>query len=109
VLSPTDPAELTVVVKHGGDGATIYTPEGSASHAGFAVDPVDLSGAGDAFAAGFLAAVVDGERSVGSAEAAVYTEALAVGNACGALAAQDVTARTELSWDAVDELLESNA
>lgn len=107
VLSPTDPDELTVVVKHGGDGATVYTPEGETSHPGFVVDPVDLTGAGDAFAAGFLATVVGGGGSLQpSDEATAYADALAVGNACGALAARDVTARTELSWDAVDRLLE---
>jgi len=108
VLSPTDPAGMTVVVKHGGDGATVYTPEGETSHAGFVVDPVDLTGAGDAFAAGFLATLVDGERSLGANESTAYVDALTIGNACGALAAQDVTARTELSWEAVDELLGSD-
>ena len=106
VLSPTAPGQLTVVVKHGVDGATVYTPAGSASHAGFTVDPVDLSGAGDAFAAGFLATAVDGGSLTPTDEAAAYADALAVGNACGALAVQDVTARTELSWRAVDRLLE---
>ena len=107
VLSPTAPDEMTVVVKHGGDGATVYTPEGNHSHPGFAVDPVDLSGAGDAFAAGFLATAIDGDGSLGSIdEATASADALAVGNACGALAAGDVTARTELSWGAVDRLRE---
>ncbi|MFW6321125.1 MAG: carbohydrate kinase family protein [Halohasta sp.] len=108
-LSPTDPSEITVVVTQGGDGATVYTPDGETSHGGFAIDPVDRTGAGDAFAAGFLASVGDGSHCLlnrsASTTAADYREALAVGNACGALAAQDVTARAELSWDAVDDLL----
>jgi len=109
VLSPTEPTEMTVVVKHGGDGATVYTPAGETTHEGFVVDPVDLTGAGDAFAAGFLATLADGEwvdESGATAEAARYVDALAAGNACGALAAQDVTARTELSWAGVEELVE---
>jgi ribokinase len=112
-LSPTDPAEMTVVVKHGDDGATVYTPTGEVGHPGFVVDPVDLTGAGDAFAAGFLATLIDDELAIpadgdhalrSTVEAAQYTEALAVGNACGALAARDVTARTNLSWDAIEDL-----
>jgi ribokinase len=107
VLSPTEPDEMTVVVKHGGDGATVHTPTGSHSHPGFVVDPVDLTGAGDAFAAGFLATLADTDwvdDDGATAEVAQYVDALAAGNACGALAAQDVTARTELSWAAVEEL-----
>lgn len=102
VLSPTSPTDLTVVVKHGGDGASVYTPEASYSHPGFSVDPVDRTGAGDAFAAGFLATVYDGgSLTLAGSE---IEEALAVANACGALAARTVTARTELSWRAVDKL-----
>ncbi len=108
VLSPTDPVEMAIVVKHGGDGATVYTPAGSKSHAGFAVEPVDLTGAGDAFAAGFLASLSDGSHrlreGLASATVAAYAEPLAVANACGALAARTVTARTALSWEAVDSL-----
>jgi len=110
VLSPTEPSEMTVVVKHGGDGATVHTPTGSHSHPGFVVDPVDLTGAGDAFAAGFLATLADNDQWTdekgATAEVAQYVDALAVGNACGALAAQDVTARTELSWAAVEEFVD---
>jgi len=102
ILSPTDPTEQTVVVKHGGDGASVYTPESSYSHPGFSVEPVDLTGAGDAFAAGFLSTVCDdGSLDLSASE---LVDALAVGNACGALAAQTVTARTELSSSAVAEL-----
>ena len=112
VVSPTAPTGMTVVVKHGADGATVYTPNESQSHPGFAVEPVDLTGAGDAFAAGFLASLADGSHrlpdKVASATAAEYAEPLAVGNACGALAAQTVTARTDLSWDAVAALLDEH-
>jgi len=102
VLSPTSPTDVTVVVKHGGDGASVHTPASSYSHPGFSVEPVDLTGAGDAFAAGFLSTVCgDGSLDLSATD---LVDALAVGNACGALAAQTVTARTELSSSAVTEL-----
>ncbi len=102
VLSPSSPTDLTVVVKHGGNGASVHTPEASYSHPGFSVAPVDLTGAGDAFAAGFLATVCgDGSLALAASD---LDNALAVGNACGALAAQTVTARTQLSWSAVEEI-----
>lgn len=112
-LSPTDPTEMTILVKHGSDGATVHTPTGSHSHPGFVVDPVDLSGAGDAFAAGFLASLVGRDdnvlgESASTTDASEYADALAVGNACGGLAAQDVTARTELSWEALEALLDTD-
>ncbi|MFB6267048.1 MAG: carbohydrate kinase family protein, partial [Halodesulfurarchaeum sp.] len=56
-----DPSELVqatgrvLVVKHGAAGATVFTPSGTYDHPGFGVDQVDTTGAGDAFAAGFLA------------------------------------------------------
>jgi len=110
VLSPTQPTGMTVVVKHGGDGATVSTPEGETTHEGFVVDPVDLTGAGDAFAAGFLATLAESDQwadqSGATVEAARYVDALAAVNACGALAAKAVTARTELSWAGVEELIE---
>lgn len=83
------------VTKHGADGATLVCPEGEFSHGGFAVDAVDSTGAGDAFAAGFLAVHLDG----GDPE-----RALEVGNACGAIAATTVGSRADLSWGAVREL-----
>ncbi|MCF2167609.1 carbohydrate kinase family protein [Halobacterium sp. MBLA0001] len=83
---PTAPdSDRVVVVKHGSDGATVHTPSGSVTHPGFAVDPVDTTGAGDAFAAGFVAVVLDGGD---------HERALEFGNACGALAAQHEGART---------------
>jgi len=104
---------MAVVVKHGSDGATVHTPTGSHSHPGFVVDPVDLTGAGDAFAAGFLASLVSRDdnvlgESASTTAASEYADALAVGNACGGLAARDVTARTELSWAALEALLDTD-
>ncbi len=92
-----------VVIKHGTEGGTVLdrtpatgTADGEEfTHPGYDIEPVDTAGAGDAFAAGFLAAVLDG---------AGHEEALAVANACGAVASQTLGARTDLSWDAVDGL-----
>jgi ribokinase len=78
------------VCKRGRDGARLRDRD--CAHAGYDIEPVDTTGAGDAFAAGFLAAVFDGRD---------HDEALAVGNACGALATREIGARTPVSWDAV--------
>jgi ribokinase len=64
-------------------------------HEGFDVDAVDATGAGDAFAAGFLAAHFDRDLQT----------ALAVGNACGAIATGTMGARTRLTWAAVESYL----
>jgi len=89
-------ADCTVVVKRGADGAAALDAEETWRHAGFGVDPVDTSGAGDAFAAGFLAIWLDD---------ADHERALAVGNACGALAAERPGARTALSWAEIETVL----
>lgn len=96
-----EPAELVsgtdrvIVVKHGAEGATVYAPDGTYDHPGFDVDQVDTTGAGDAFAAGFLAVTV-GDLTLDSAGATDgdYERALEVANACGALAACEEGART---------------
>ncbi len=87
-----------IVEKRGGDGAAIYKDGETVTHPGFSVDVVDTTGAGDAFAGGFLAA-----RDAGF----TARESLIVGNACGAIAVQSVGARTTLSWDALAPHLES--
>jgi ribokinase len=84
-----DDDRLTVV-KQGSDGAEVRWDGGVASQPACDVEPVDTTGAGDAFAAGFLAARLDG---------AGHEEALAVANACGALAVRSVGARTTISWE----------
>jgi ribokinase len=88
--------EQTLVLKHGADGAEVRSPDGEWVHPGFDVDVVDTTGAGDAFAAGFVAALLDG----GS-----YERALRVGNAAGALATTVVGARPDLSWEAIERLV----
>lgn len=49
-----------VVVKRGGDGATVYSAAGELSVAARRVPVVDTIGAGDAFTAGYLSALLDG-------------------------------------------------
>ena len=82
-----------VVTKRGAAGARIDSPDGVFEHPGYGVDVVDTTGAGDAFASGFIAAGGEG-----------YERALSVANACGALAVGVHGARADLSWEAVDAL-----
>ncbi|WP_256296600.1 carbohydrate kinase family protein [Haloarchaeobius salinus] len=77
-------ADRVLVVKRGSAGAVVHTPEATYEHPGFGVDPVDTTGAGDAFAAGFVAALLESED---------YERAVERGNACGALAAAEEGAR----------------
>jgi ribokinase len=69
------------------------------SHPGFGghpdVEVVDTTGAGDAFAAGYVAAQLAGLDAEGR---------LAVGNACGALATTVVGARAQFDREAVGRL-----
>jgi sugar/nucleoside kinase (ribokinase family) len=67
----------TVIVKLGAAGCYVEAPQGAFTSPGFPVHPVDTTGAGDCFAAGFLAALCRGQSL---AEAARYA------NAAGALA-----------------------
>lgn len=50
-----------VVIKRGGSGATVYTAAATHHHAALEVPVVDTVGAGDAFTAGYLSALLDGE------------------------------------------------
>lgn len=49
-----------LVLKHGADGASVITREGEVAEPALATDVVDVTGAGDAFAAGYLAATCSG-------------------------------------------------
>ncbi|WP_335998679.1 carbohydrate kinase family protein [Halorientalis halophila] len=99
-FGPADDLTKTVALKHGAGGAEVLTPCGRyASHDGFPVEAVDTTGAGDAFAAGFLSVWLDGGDDPD------YDRCLAVGNACGALAAAERGAKAELSWDRIEGLL----
>jgi 2-dehydro-3-deoxygluconokinase len=66
-----------VVTKQGVDGATVSTVDASWQAPGHRVPVVDAIGAGDAFTAGYLSALLDGLAP---------PERLARGNACGAFA-----------------------
>ncbi|WP_416840862.1 carbohydrate kinase family protein [Haloferax sp. DFSO52] len=89
--------ETTLVIKHGPKGAEVRDGGERHVHPGYPVDAVDTTGAGDAFAAGFIAARLDGRE---------YERALAIANACGALTAAEPGARTQLDWRRLDDLLE---
>jgi sugar/nucleoside kinase (ribokinase family) len=66
----------TVVVKLGAKGALAIAGDDAIRVSATPVEPVDSTGAGDSFDAGFLAARLNGES---------LTEAVALGCACGAL------------------------
>lgn len=85
--------EKATIVKRGDGGATLRRDGETITHDGFEVAPTDTAGAGDAFAAGFLAAKCEDEPD---------DEALAVANACGALAVQSVGARVSPTRDAIE-------
>jgi ribokinase len=112
----TEPAGLVrdsrrgVVVKHGSAGATVYTADGTWTHPGFEVDPVDTTGAGDAFAAGFLWVIVErGSLDPGFDGPQGFERALTIGNACGALAARREGARTVLDVETLSSFLETRS
>jgi sugar/nucleoside kinase (ribokinase family) len=67
----------TVIVKLGAQGCYIDSPEGAFTAPGFAVKPLDTTGAGDCFAAGFLAALSLGRSLPQAARYANATGALA--------------------------------
>jgi sugar/nucleoside kinase (ribokinase family) len=67
----------TAVVKLGAAGCFVESSEGAFTSPGFAIHPVDTTGAGDCFAAGFLAALCRGQS---------LAEAARFANAAGALA-----------------------
>lgn len=67
-----------VVVKRGPHGAVSHSATGEASHPGFVIEPVDTTGAGDSFNAGYLYGFLNGLHEIAR---------LKLANACGALAA----------------------
>lgn len=95
-----DGFEGVLLITHGSGGATAHTNGRTVTHDGFAVDPIDTTGAGDAFAAGFISARLD--------DASLDT-ALGVANACGALATEATGAQTDLSWTDIEALRDSES
>ena len=69
--------DRTVVITRGAAGCSVYTSAGPVDVAGYTVDEVDPTGAGDCFDAAFLSATLAGKS---------VTEAAQLANACGALA-----------------------
>ncbi len=68
----------TVAIKRGRLGCAVFEGSGEIWAQGFAVEPVDTTGAGDCFTGGFLAGLHKG---------ATLEEAARLANACGALSA----------------------
>ncbi|WP_336025001.1 carbohydrate kinase family protein [Halobellus salinisoli] len=95
-LDAFDLREQTLVLKHGPDGAEVRGGGERTAHPGYPIDVVDTTGAGDAFAAGFIAARVGGADD---------HRALEVANACGALVSKAPGARTSLAWDRIRAFL----
>ncbi|WP_435748533.1 sugar kinase [Microbacterium sp. PMB16] len=67
----------TTVLKRGPEGASVFLGDAVISASGFSIDPVDTVGAGDAFVAGYLSALLDGLD---------VDATLRRANACGAMA-----------------------
>jgi 2-dehydro-3-deoxygluconokinase len=67
-----------VVVKRGAQGADAYTADGVATATARDVPVVDVVGAGDAFVAGYLSAMLDGQDTSGRLQRAVTVGAFAV-------------------------------
>ena len=84
-----------VVVTRGAEGALAFDGDSVVAHTGYHVDAIDPVGAGDAFVAGLLAAVLERYRERGdmraflaadaAERAAALADALALANVCGAL------------------------
>jgi sugar/nucleoside kinase (ribokinase family) len=72
-----------VVIKLGAEGCAVFTTNGAIRVAGFPVDVVDTTGAGDCFVGGFLAALAEG---------CAYPDAARFANAVGALSVQKLGA-----------------
>lgn len=72
-----DAGVATVVRKQGPAGASVYLGDAVTSSAGFVIDAVDTVGAGDAFVAGYLSALLEGLD---------VDATLRRANACGAMA-----------------------
>jgi sugar/nucleoside kinase (ribokinase family) len=82
------------------DGAPVGVTGTSVAQACFRVQAVDTTGAGDAFSAGFMSALLDGLPTA---------ECLRRGNACAALAIQRVGAREAMpTRGELDEFLEGS-
>ncbi len=84
-----------VAVKLGADGGLAVAADGAVRVHGRPVVPVDTTGAGDSFNAGFLAGLLDGEDTAGALRRAVASGSVAVTGwgGTGALATRQQAAR----------------
>jgi 2-dehydro-3-deoxygluconokinase len=73
-----DAGVAEVVVKNGADGAGVHTAGVSLRRPAHQVTAVDTVGAGDAFTAGYLSALLDGEPTAGRLSRALAVAAFAV-------------------------------
>lgn len=100
-LQPKEALELgarLVIVKRGADGATVIEPGGSTDIEALAVPVVNGLGAGDAFAAGFGAALLAGLSPAESARR---------GNAAGAIVASRLSCSSAMPRpDEIDRMLD---
>jgi len=110
------PDDRVVVLKAGTDGASVRTPDRTCTHGGFDVDPVDTTGAGDAFAAGFLTALLTGwdpdedatnREATASGATPDFELALRLANACGAIATRQTGARVRITRGDLRRFLEA--
>ena len=85
-----------VAETRGAEGAVLYTADGVVEIPACPARAVDTTGAGDSFAGGLLAAMLEG-RSL--------EEAARVASACGALTAEAVGAYGRFGWGDVEERL----
>ncbi|HET6556810.1 MAG TPA: PfkB family carbohydrate kinase, partial [Prolixibacteraceae bacterium] len=88
-----------VIVTKGDKGALLYSDGEFYEHPGFKVDAVDTVGAGDAFLAGFIAALLEGKTN---------EKALEFACAAGAIVASKTGATPEYEMIEIEQLLISN-
>lgn len=88
-----------VIVTKGDKGALLYSDGEFFDHPGFKVDAVDTVGAGDAFLAGFIAALLEGKTN---------DKALEFACAAGAFVASKAGATPEYDRIEIEQLLISN-
>jgi len=68
-----------IILKLGKEGAILSLPSGTETLAGYPVDnPVDLMGAGDAFAAGFIAGILKGMAPKDSVDLANFVASMSI-------------------------------
>lgn len=88
-----------VIVTKGDKGALLYSEGVFYEHSGFKVDAVDTVGAGDAFLAGFIAALLEGKTN---------DKALEFACAAGAFVASKAGATPEYEMTEIEQLFNSN-